>query len=161
MTDRAVQPEAPTTEAGRRLLDQWNPGHVNPRLVQTVLAIEADAYRQGWDANTATSFGNRAASQERYNMDFETPDEVTASQERPPIDVDEARRLLDEASTLPWSIEWPQKERATLAYIIRERETGPQIGNVLLEEDARLIVYAVNFLARLAGGSVASPESSE
>jgi hypothetical protein len=65
MTDQPVQPEAPTTEAGRRLLDQWNPGHVNPRLVQTVLAIEAEAYRQGWDANTATSFGNRAASQER------------------------------------------------------------------------------------------------
>jgi hypothetical protein len=69
MTDRAVQPEAPTTEAGRALLDQWNPGHVNPRLVQTVLAIEAEAYRQGWDVNTATSFGNRAASQERPSID--------------------------------------------------------------------------------------------
>jgi hypothetical protein len=57
-TAESLSPEAPTTEAGRRLLDQWNPGHVNPRLVQTVLAIEAEA---------------RAASQ-------------PLSQERPPVD---------------------------------------------------------------------------
>jgi hypothetical protein len=36
---------------------------------EQVLAIEAEAYRQGWDANTATSFGNRAASQERPPID--------------------------------------------------------------------------------------------
>jgi hypothetical protein len=64
----SVQPEAPSTEAGRRLLEDlqklW-PYEVPERI----LAIEAEAYRQGWDANTATSFGNRAASQERPQPD--------------------------------------------------------------------------------------------
>ena len=58
----------------------------------------------------------------------------------------DVQRLLDEASELPWGAEWPQKERATLAYIIRERETGPQVANVLLADDANLIVHAVNRL---------------
>jgi hypothetical protein len=62
--DRAVQPEAPTTEVGRRLVENaMRYGLIDVR--RQVLAIEAEAYRQGWDANTATSFGNRAASQER------------------------------------------------------------------------------------------------
>lgn len=58
----------------------------------------------------------------------------------------DVKRLLDEASPLPWGVESPQKERATLAYIIRERETGPQVANALLAEDAELIAYAVNRL---------------
>jgi hypothetical protein len=76
MTDRAVQPEAPTTEAGRELdrylthyatvLGTDQEHHLDLRVHdRLILAIEAEAYRQGWDANTATSFGNRAASQER------------------------------------------------------------------------------------------------
>jgi hypothetical protein len=68
VTDRAVQPEAPTTEAGRRLVENaMRYGLIDVR--RQVLAIEAEAYRQGWDANTATSFGNRAASQERPQPD--------------------------------------------------------------------------------------------
>jgi hypothetical protein len=77
MTDRAVQPEAPTTESGRALLmlaETHNLDCADPAACcfpayiadgERIVAIEAEAYRQGWDANTATSFGNRAASQER------------------------------------------------------------------------------------------------
>ena len=55
------------------------------------------------------------------------------------------KRLLDEAE-LPWGVQPPSRERATLAHIIRAHETGPQVANVLLEQDAELIVHAVNNL---------------
>jgi hypothetical protein len=70
MTDQPVQPEA-TTKAGQAM-EAWLREPENyewgRKVTNAILAIEAEA---------------RAASQERYNMDFETPDEVTASQEWP------------------------------------------------------------------------------
>jgi hypothetical protein len=71
MTDQPVQPEA-TTKAGQAL-EAWLREPENyewgRKVTNAILAIEAEAYRQGWDANTATSFGNRAASQERPQPD--------------------------------------------------------------------------------------------
>jgi hypothetical protein len=61
---------------------------------------------------------------------------------------DRMQKLLDEASPLPWASEAPSKERATIHHIIRERGTGPQVANVLLKEDAALIVAAINALPK-------------
>jgi hypothetical protein len=68
MTDQPVQPEAPTTKAGRVLLEQeaYNSRSFPLITVEAILAIEAEA---------------RAASQ-------------PLSQERPPIDVDDLIRNM-------------------------------------------------------------------
>ncbi|MDP2622293.1 MAG: hypothetical protein Q8Q29_00645 [Actinomycetota bacterium] len=55
-------------------------------------------------------------------------------------------RLSEAASEGPWAAEPPSREKATLAWLIRERQTGPQVGNVLLAEDAAFIVAAVNYV---------------
>jgi hypothetical protein len=110
MTDRAVQPEAPTTEAGRQMLDALFADSGRPFLrdvwVANILDIEAEAraaseerpqpdrqqlndeYMRGYRAaslmlDSLIEVERAGVAQERYNMDFETPDEVTASQERP------------------------------------------------------------------------------
>lgn len=57
-------------------------------------------------------------------------------------DYQELRRLAEQATPGPWGDEWPQRERATLAHIIREHNDGPQVANVLLEEDAAYIAAA-------------------
>jgi hypothetical protein len=72
MTDQPVQPEA-TTKAGQAM-EAWLREPENyewgRKVTNAILAIETEAYRQGWDTNTATSFGNaRAASQERPRPD--------------------------------------------------------------------------------------------
>jgi hypothetical protein len=91
VTDRAVQPEAPTTKAGRVLLEQeaYNSRSFPLITVEAIVAIEAEA---------------RAASQERpqprkvpVSDDFRPPprphplDHIATpagvAQERPPIDV--------------------------------------------------------------------------
>jgi hypothetical protein len=70
MTDRAVQPEAPTTKAGRVLLEQeaYNSRSFPLITVEAIVAIEAEA---------------RAASQER-----------------PPIDVERLGAIIDQHSLL-------------------------------------------------------------
>jgi hypothetical protein len=59
----------------------------------------------------------------------------------------DVKRLLDEASPIPWSQPHPPTiEAATIRHIIREHGNGPQIANTILAEDAALIVHAVNHL---------------
>jgi hypothetical protein len=182
MTDRAVQPEAPATEAGRRLLDQWNPGHVNPRLVQTVLAIEAEAYRQGWDANTATSFGNRAASQERPQPTewlrgvqacidhghYLTIEDAGVAQERPQPGMNPAGMIdgtdfatdeeLDASIRRGVAQERPPIDVARQACIDIMSMTVDHLDNGRLRIIHKTAQRGADPESRLAGGSVASPE---
>jgi hypothetical protein len=87
-TDRAVQPEAPTLqEQIEWATSEYNTAVANgligrARIIGRRLdALEARAASQ--ERPRSLNDIRRAASepQERYNMDFETPDEVTASQE--------------------------------------------------------------------------------
>jgi hypothetical protein len=102
VTDRAVQPEAPSTKAGRVLLEQeaYNSRSFPLITVEAIVAIEAEA---------------RAASQER-----------------PPIDVAHREEVIE-----------AMREAFGLS-----RE--------LAEDHA--IAFMEAYVARLAGGSVASPE---
>jgi hypothetical protein len=85
MTDRAVQPEAPTTEAGRRLLEDFFGDGMILEPLEAILAIEAEA---------------RAASQERPQPDDDPPYgprelariRAGVAQERPRPDTDGALR---------------------------------------------------------------------
>jgi hypothetical protein len=52
------------------------------------------------------------------------------------------RAAAEAASEGPWGSEPPSRERATIHHIIRERVTGPQVANVLLDEDAAYIALA-------------------
>jgi hypothetical protein len=58
-----------------------------------------------------------------------------------PVDGDRERlaALSDEASPGPWVI-----ERGSIAWTIRERAGGAQVGNVVCDEDAAFIVALVN-----------------
>jgi hypothetical protein len=149
MTDRAVQPEAPTTEAGRELdrylthyatvLGTDQEHHLDLRVHdRLILAIEAEAYRQGWDANTATSFGNRAASQER-----------------PPIDVERLAWALEHATDPE---DWKRAVVPTGHSTLLSSEIP-----AIRRRQAELVAdkYERFTNARLAGGSVASPEPSD
>jgi hypothetical protein len=170
MTDRAVQPEAPTTESGRALLmlaETHNLDCADPAACcfpayiadgERIVAIEAEAYRQGWDANTATSFGNRAASQERPQPHRyesgplagicracgakEFSEAHGVAQERPSIDVDSARTKSDPA----------QARTPTGRFLVSQGVPEWQVADVEAE--------AVGVTPR-TGGSVASPEPSE
>jgi hypothetical protein len=138
VTDRAVQPEAPTTEAGRRLLRQWNPGHVNPRLVQTVLAIEA---------------GARAASQERPQPSLDPimlgaiRHRLTLDNVNPEVTRSDVQWLLSRMGVA--------QERPPIDVERLHRELWAEFGEMLSDDEYASIERIV---ARLAGGSVASPE---
>lgn len=49
---------------------------------------------------------------------------------------------MDEISDAPWIV-----ERGSIAWMIREGENGPQVGNCILEADARWVAAARNAAA--------------
>jgi hypothetical protein len=103
MTDRAVQPGAPTTKAGRVLLEQeaYNSRSFPLITVEAILAIEAEARA-----------ASQPLSQERPQPDEESREQwlreygaqqAGLAQERPPIDV--LREVEDVIMSEPW---WPR-----------------------------------------------------
>jgi hypothetical protein len=136
MTDRAVQPEAPTTEAGRALERE-----IGGDYAEEIAAIEAEA-RVWSDEHRRLAVEARAASQERpqpTSIDADWSDAVDrympgGAQERPPIDV--LRSALE-------------RTLANFEAVLARRPVRDATETIA---EAR---------AALAGGSVASPERSE
>jgi hypothetical protein len=61
-----------------------------------------------------------------------------------PDDLEALRALSEEASP-----EWGQPERGSITWMVRERGSGPQIGNFICIEDAVFAVAAVNYVRKL------------
>jgi hypothetical protein len=143
MTDQPVQPEA-TTKAGQAM-EAWLREPENyewgRKVTNAILAIEAEAVaafvtrpESKFGASQARQIALEAAQIAReFAAVMDRLTDALASQERPSIDVADLTRLLGETG---WYIE--DDEGNELAYDV-----------------------AADWIARLAGGSVASPEPSD
>jgi hypothetical protein len=130
-------------------------------MADRILAIEAEAYRQGWDANTATSFGNRAASQDallREWVEHHQPEGYEGIQDCSDIN-DRTEAYLARAASQLLSQERPSIDVELLASVIEGMPLDPMVTLAVR------IAGRYNEAARLAGwsgeGEAPSPVHSD